>query len=63
MEPAQVPDPAADDGRRTVWVLKEGAPAPLRVMPGASDGRMTAVLAADLPAGTPLIVAATRIGR
>ena len=62
-EPAQVPDPAADDGRRTVWVLKEGAPAPLRVMPGASDGRMTAVQADDLPAGTPLIVAAKRAGR
>ena len=62
-QPAQDPGPPEDDGRKTVWTLKDGAPTSLRVTPGASDGRMTAVQADDLPAGTPLIVAAKRAGR
>ena len=62
-QPAQAPGPPEDDGRRTVWILKEGAPTPLRLTPGASDGRVTAVLTADLPAGTPLIVSAKRAGQ
>ncbi len=60
---AQDPGPPENDGRRTVWILKDGAPAPLRITPGASDGRMTAVQADDLPPGTPLIVAAKRAGQ
>lgn len=39
-----------------VWALQDGQPAQVRIKTGASDGRMTEVVAGDLTAGTPLIV-------
>jgi HlyD family secretion protein len=39
-----------------VWVLKNGAPAPVRIKTGATDGRMTEVVAGDLAPGTALVV-------
>lgn len=62
-QPAPDSSQTADDGRKTVWTLTDGLPTPLRVTPGATDGRMTAVPPADLPAGTPLIVDARRAGQ
>jgi len=39
-----------------VWVLKEGRPAAVPIRVGATDGRMTEVVAGDLAPGTPLLV-------
>jgi len=41
---------------RQVWVLVDGAPKPIAVTPGATDGRYTEVTSAELAAGTPVIV-------
>jgi len=41
--------------RRTVWVLKEGKPAPVRVRTGISDGSATEVLEGDLQAGSEVV--------
>jgi HlyD family secretion protein len=41
--------------RRTVWVLKEGKPSPLRIRTGISDGTATEILEGDLQAGGEVI--------
>ncbi|MBK9519562.1 MAG: efflux RND transporter periplasmic adaptor subunit [Anaeromyxobacter sp.] len=41
--------------RRTVWVLKEGKPSPIRIRTGISDGSATEVLEGDLQAGGEVI--------
>jgi HlyD family secretion protein len=43
-----------------VWVLREQTPVPVPVKVGATDGRMTQVLAGDLQPGTALVVDASR---
>lgn len=42
-------------GAQQIWILRDGAPAPVSVTAGASDGRMTELVKADLPPGTQVI--------
>lgn len=49
-------------GERTIWTLKDGAPASITVRTGATDGRMTVVTEGDVTAGTPLIVSSRQGG-
>jgi HlyD family secretion protein len=41
--------------RRTVWVLKEGRPTPIRVRTGISDGSATELVEGELQAGSEVI--------
>ncbi|MGE0079828.1 MAG: efflux RND transporter periplasmic adaptor subunit [Thiohalomonadaceae bacterium] len=45
----------APDGRQTVHVLRDGAPVPVSIRTGATDGRNTQVLEGELTPGTELI--------
>lgn len=60
MGPPRVPKaaPRVKDpgGMQTVYALRNGAPAPVQVKAGVSDGRNTQVLAGELTPGTALIV-------
>lgn len=47
--------PGGDGRGLRVWVLKDGAPAPVRVTTGPSDGARTQVLSGDLKPGTEVI--------
>ncbi|MBT0960434.1 efflux RND transporter periplasmic adaptor subunit [Denitromonas iodatirespirans] len=46
-------DPAA--GERQLWVLRDGQPVAVTVKTGATNGRMTEIVAGDLAAGTAVI--------
>jgi HlyD family secretion protein len=46
---------ASTAGVRQVWVLRDGAAAPVAVVPGISDGRMTEISGGDLQAGMQVI--------
>lgn len=54
------PPPLARGGRRVAraWVLDDGEPTPIEVLPGVSDGRHTVVESGDLRPGRDVIVAA-----
>ncbi|MDR1934726.1 MAG: efflux RND transporter periplasmic adaptor subunit [Candidatus Accumulibacter sp.] len=41
---------------RTVWVLRDGAPAAIHVQTGVSNGRQTEIVGGRLAAGTPVII-------
>jgi HlyD family secretion protein len=45
------------DGLRSLYVLRDGAPAEVRVETGASDGKQTIILPGDLKAGDQVIIA------
>lgn len=45
------------NGQKRVWTLKNGSPAPILITTGATDGRMTEVIAGDIEPGTPLLTA------
>lgn len=56
--PARAPRrPAGADtaATRRVWILRDGTPAAVSVMPGISDGRMTEVIGGDLREGMQVI--------
>ncbi len=55
----QAARPAAD-GWKTVWVLRADRAVPVSVRTGASDGRLTAVVAGELQDGDQLIIDAGR---
>lgn len=58
------PSPAATtdaQGMRSIWVLRDGQPAEVRIRTGSSDGSRTAVTAGDLKEGDPVITG-TEIG-
>ncbi len=46
---------ASTAGARQVWVLRDGAPVSVPVMPGISDGRMTEIIGGELKAGMAVI--------
>jgi len=48
---------------QNVWVLKDGQPAMVRIKVGATDGRVTEVVAGDLAPGAPLVVDALATGK
>ncbi|HVO21654.1 MAG TPA: efflux RND transporter periplasmic adaptor subunit [Anaeromyxobacter sp.] len=52
----------ADDLRRTVWVLRNGQPYPVRVRTGISDGSFTELVQGELAAGDQAITDATGRG-
>ena len=45
----------AEGGQRQIWILKDGAPQPLTVTTGLSDGRRTEVSGEGLAEGAPVI--------
>jgi HlyD family secretion protein len=49
--------PASD--RRTVWVLRNGKPAPVRIKTGVSDGSLTEVVEGDLKPGDLVLTGVT----
>ena len=49
--------------KRTIWTLRNGTPAPLDVIIGATDGKHTEVVQGDIEPGTPIIVGATATKR
>lgn len=58
--PARTPRRSAADGASTaaarrVWILLDGEPRQVSVMPGISDGRMTEIVAGDLREGMHVI--------
>ncbi|MCK9530776.1 MAG: efflux RND transporter periplasmic adaptor subunit [Gammaproteobacteria bacterium] len=54
---AKIPPKAREpDGRQTIYILQDGAPVPVNIRPGASDGRNTQVLAGDLSPGAALVI-------
>jgi HlyD family secretion protein len=55
--------PETSDGERVVWALKNNVPEALRIVTGASDGKMTEVVKGDVTPDTPLIIAAKRAGK
>ncbi len=50
--------PARRGGSQTIWVLEEGEPAPVTVTLGATDGRVTEIVAGDLKPGMAVITEA-----
>ncbi|WP_319520036.1 efflux RND transporter periplasmic adaptor subunit [uncultured Martelella sp.] len=44
-----------EDDQRTVWLLRNGEPAPVKITVGASDGRFSEVLEGDLRTGDNVI--------
>jgi HlyD family secretion protein len=52
-------EPVADaEGRRTIWVLRDGAPVAVLVRTGLSDGNHTAITEGDLSVSDAVIVGA-----
>jgi HlyD family secretion protein len=45
------------DGLKSLYVLRDGAPAEIKVEPGASDGKQTIILSGDLKPGDQVIIA------
>jgi len=41
---------------RQVWILRDGAVAPISVIPGISDGHLTEITGGDLQAGMEVII-------
>jgi HlyD family secretion protein len=66
--PSQAPpagaEPPRDDslGQRTVWVMRAGAPQPVAVHVGLSDGTVTELVDSDLREGDDLVVEAVDPG-
>jgi HlyD family secretion protein len=52
---SQPAKPIAKGSSQRVWVLRDGAPAPVAVTVGASDGRMTELTGGELREGTAVI--------
>lgn len=50
---------AAEDGTQRIWVMRDGAPAPLQVKTGASNGRVTEIVGGGLQAGMEVITETT----
>ncbi len=48
----------AGDGSRSLWVLRNGAPAEIKIRTGLSDGKQTAVTSGELQVGDAVIVSA-----
>jgi HlyD family secretion protein len=44
------------EAKSKVWILRQGQPAPVNVVTGATDGNNTVVVKGDLKPGTPLVV-------
>jgi HlyD family secretion protein len=49
-------DTGSTDGKQRVWVLKNGLPAGVPIVTGATDGKVTQVVSGDLPVGAAVIV-------
>lgn len=48
---------ATADGKRSIYVLRQGSPQELKVETGASDGKVTQIVSGDLKPDDPVIVA------
>jgi HlyD family secretion protein len=51
----RAPQASAKSAAQRVWVLAEGAPAPVEIKVGPSDGRVTEVTGGDVREGTQVI--------
>lgn len=61
--PAMLPQPATDRRHQVVWTLRDGAPAAIPVTVGATDGRMTQILAGEVQPGLDVLTDALRAGK
>ncbi len=50
-----MPEQTAADGSRSIWVLREGQAVPMQVKIGATNGRVTEIVAGELEAGMEVI--------
>ena len=46
-----------------VWVVRDGRPAPISVVVGASDGKLTEIRSGQVTPGMPLIVEVLKEGK
>jgi HlyD family secretion protein len=46
----------AADGKRTIYVLKDGAPSAVKIKAGATDGKATVVIEGDLKVDDPVVI-------
>jgi HlyD family secretion protein len=46
-----------------VWIVRDGRPSPISVVPGASDGKLTEIRSGQVTPGMPLIVEALKEGK
>ena len=60
--PASAPKDSGGTDTPTVWVLKAGVATEVEVQPGESDGKLTAVISADLAEGDQVILDQTTGG-
>jgi HlyD family secretion protein len=51
------------DGERTLYVLENGMPRPVKVHVGVSDGKDTQIVSGDLKAGDEVIVSSKAGGK
>jgi HlyD family secretion protein len=51
------------DGERTIYVLENGAPKPVTVKTGVSDGKLTEVVSGDLKAGDEVITSSRQAAK
>lgn len=54
---------AAADGERTIYVLENGAPKPVTIKTGVSDGKLTEVVSGDLKAGDEVITSSKQAAK
>lgn len=47
---------AGAQGEQTLWVLRDGVPAPVKVRTGASDGKNTVILAGEVKPGDQIVI-------
>jgi HlyD family secretion protein len=55
--------PAAEDGKMTVYVLKDGKPVAASIETGDNDGKLTAVVSGDLKEGDAVILSSRKGGQ
>ena len=58
-DPPRRRGPRAPSNQRTVWVLENGAPKPVQVTIGISDGTVTEIVGGELAEGAQIIVSAS----
>ena len=54
--------PSRPDGTRTLYVLKDGAPQPVKVKTGSTDGEKTEIVS-GLAEGDQVVIGATQAGQ
>jgi HlyD family secretion protein len=61
MPPRERGQAPSADGERTIHILENGAPKPIKVMTGVSDGRLTEIVSGELREGDEVIVSSKAV--